>query len=191
MDFRRGFKSEANQIARELRHELGLGVAAPLNPWKLAEHLGILVVPLSTFKEESPGAFVQLARRDKGAFSAVTICCDYKRLIVVNDAHHLNRQASSLAHELAHILLWHKPARAVEGDDVREWNPEQEAEAHWLGGALLISEEAALQIVSKRQSVAAAASVYGVSHDMVTFRLGVTGARKRLARATGYRRGLQ
>ena len=33
---RRGFKTQANQIAREVRGELGLGPTDPLDPWKLA-----------------------------------------------------------------------------------------------------------------------------------------------------------
>ena len=190
MEFKRGFKSRANEIARENRQELGVGVASPLNPWKLAEHLAIRVVPLSSFRGEAREPVLQLARRDPSAFSAVTICRGYKRLIVINDSHHPNRQASSLAHELAHILLWHCPAQTFEEDGVREWNAEQESEAHWLAGALLISDEAALEIVRKRQSLRTAAAEYGVSQEMITFRLNVTGARQRVARARLYRRTL-
>ena len=38
---RRGFKTEANDIAREIRQELGLGLADPLDPWVLAAQLEI------------------------------------------------------------------------------------------------------------------------------------------------------
>src|SRR5579859_3730759 len=42
---RRGFKKEANEIALEIRAELGLGPRAPLDPWKLAQHLLIPLIP--------------------------------------------------------------------------------------------------------------------------------------------------
>jgi Zn-dependent peptidase ImmA (M78 family) len=108
-------------------------------------------------------------------------------LVVINDAHHRNRQASSLAHELAHIILCHVPAQAFGEDGLREWNPTQEREAEWLGAALLISEEAALDIVAKRMSSSTASALYRVSEDLVTFRIRVTGARIRVARASEYR----
>lgn len=176
----RGFKTETNRVARELRRELGLGNAAPLDPWKVSAHLDIPVVPLSTFRREARDAVAHVAREDGGTFSAATICRGSRRLIVVNDFQHPNRQRSSLAHELAHILLWHKPAQAFGVDGFREWNPQQEAEANWLGAALLVSEEATLDIVRKRHSVAAAAIAYKVSKDLLTFRIQVTGARKRV-----------
>ena len=47
---RRGFKTEANAIAREVRSELGLDPASPLDVWRLAEHLDILVLPLSSLR---------------------------------------------------------------------------------------------------------------------------------------------
>ena len=89
------------------------------------------------------------------------------------------RQASNIAHELAHSLLWHEPAPAFDGDGMREWNAEQEEEAQWLAGALLISEEAALSIVRRKLSLDDAAQLYGTSVDMVRGRINVTGARKR------------
>jgi hypothetical protein len=42
---RRGFKTEANDIAREIRGELGLRDVEPLDPWKLAAALEVRVIP--------------------------------------------------------------------------------------------------------------------------------------------------
>lgn len=179
MNLRRGFKSEANTIAREFRLELGLGVSAPLNPWRLAAHLEIPIAKLSSMRREAAQAVQQLTREDREAFSAVTVFHGYKRMIVVNDAHARSRQASSIAHELAHSLLWHDPAPAFGGDGLRQWNAEQEEEAQWLAGALLISEEAALSIVRRGLTLRRAAELYGTSIEMVRGRLNVTGARKR------------
>jgi len=179
MSLRRGFKAEANRVAREVRRELGVGAAAPLDPWNLAAHLGIPVEKLSSMKRDAPEAVKQFTRRDREAFSAVTIFSGYKRLIVVNDAHSRARQASSIAHELGHSLLWHDPAPALDANATREWNAQQEDEAQWLAGALLISEEAALTIARSKLSLAAAATSYGVSVDMIRGRVNVTGAHRR------------
>jgi Zn-dependent peptidase ImmA (M78 family) len=191
MELRRGFKSEAHRLAREIRQELGLGVAAPIDAWVLAKHLAIPVLRLSSFRENAPVAVRQLTQLDPSAFSACTVCLGYRKLVVLNDAHHPNRHASSLAHELAHILLWHTPSQSFGREGVREWNAAQEAEAEWFAGALLISDEAALEIVRTGKSTAEAAEAYGVSERMVTFRLNVTGARRRVARGyVGRRRHL-
>lgn len=179
MKLRWGFKSEANTIARDIRRELGLGVAAPLDPWQLAAHLDITVANVSSMRAEAEKAVLQFTRKDREAFSAVTVFHGYKRMIVVNDAHSHGRQASDIAHELAHSLLWHEPAPAFDGDGMREWNAEQEEEAQWLAGALLISDEAALSIVRRKLSLEDAAKVYGTSVDMMRGRINVTGARKR------------
>lgn len=177
---RRGFKTEANDIAREIRRELGLGLADPLNPWRLAEHLEIPVVELSQFNEVVPDCVHQFTRVAPADFSAVTVFSGPERLIVHNDSHSAGRQASDLAHELSHALLFHSPSPALDHRGCRHWDSELENEATWLSGALLISEEAALWIVRRGMMLEDAADHYGVSVDMVRYRTNVTGARKRV-----------
>ena len=46
MKLRRGFKKESEEIAVELRNELGLAPEAALCPWALAHHLEIPVYTL-------------------------------------------------------------------------------------------------------------------------------------------------
>jgi Zn-dependent peptidase ImmA (M78 family) len=183
MKLRWGFKSEANAIARDMRREMGLALTDPIDVWKLAAHLAIPVMKLSSLKAEAAEAVAQLTRRDPEAFSAVTVFHGCSRIIVVNDAHARTRQASNIAHELAHCLLWHDAGPMFDSDGLREWNAEQEEEAQWLAGALLISEEAALDIVQRGLSLPDAARHYGTSIDMVRGRINVTGARKRARQA--------
>jgi Zn-dependent peptidase ImmA (M78 family) len=188
VSLRRGFKKEANKIALEIRAELGLGPRAPLDPWKLAQLLLIPVIPLSSLARDAPEAFVRLTGIANSAFSAVTVFVGTRRGIVYNDAHTPGRQASDIAHELAHALLLHPP-RASVNSGTRDWNAEEEGEAAWLSGALLISDEAAIRIAKAAQPTALAATEYGVSEQMVIFRLGVTGARVRVERSKRYSRG--
>jgi len=180
---RRGFKTEANDTAREVRRELGLGLTDPLDPWQLAKYLDIPVVALSSFEAAAPKAVRCFLHVDCQVFSAVTVFNGSARLIVYNDAHHPGRQRSDIAHELSHALLLHPAKPAIDHRGCRDWDPEMEEEANWLAGALLVSEETALKIAREGFSLDRAARIYGVTRRMVQFRLNVTGAQIRVRRA--------
>jgi Zn-dependent peptidase ImmA (M78 family) len=183
---RRGFKTEANDIAREIRGELGLRDIEPLDPWKLAAALEIELVPLRSFREDARRAHRLFRVIDLKTFSAVTVFNGTERMIVYNDAHSRGRQASDITHELAHALLQHPPAPALDHRGCRNWDPALEEEADWLAGVLLITEVAALSIVQHGLSLEQAAVRYSVSKQMVQFRVNMTGARRRVRSARGY-----
>jgi len=184
---RRGFKTEANEIALEVRQEMKLRPTDPLDPLRLAEHLEIPVIPLSSLRREAPVMVRQFSRIDRSAFSAITVFEGTARVIVHNDSHSPGRQASNLAHELSHGLLLHPPRPALDGRGCRDWNQEQEHEATWLAGALLVPDQAALLIARQRLSLSQAADLYGVSEQMMKFRLSVTAAVVRVGRTRPYR----
>jgi Zn-dependent peptidase ImmA (M78 family) len=177
---RRGFKKEANSLARDVRKELGLELVAPLDPWKLAQYLEIPVWRLKDFRAEAPTAYRHFAQIKSSEFSAVTVFLGCQRVIVHNDAHSMGRQSSNLAHELSHALLLHPPAPALDSNGCRDWDKEREDEANWLAGTMLISEEAALKIARIGWSEREAATEYGVSDQMIRFRLNMTAARTRV-----------
>lgn len=182
MAYRRGFKTEANATAFETRAELSLAWTDPLDPRALADYLDIPVVALSEIVETVP-AVEHLLRSEPEAFSAVTVFCGTERTIVHNDGHHVGRQNSNLAHELAHGLLMHPPTPALDNRGCREWNQDTEDEAEWLAGALLVPEDATLAIARGRWTVPQAADHYSVSVGMIRFRVNVTGAVRRVSRS--------
>lgn len=187
MPLRHGFKSQAHQIAREVRRELGLDLADPINVVQLAAKLEIPLVPLTLLRVAEPEAVRHFTHVDTGAFSAVTLFKGRTRFVVYNDRHASTRRASDLAHEIAHALLQHPPHAALDNRGCRIWPADCEDEANWLGGALLVSEEAALSIARRQISRAEAASEYDVSEDMIQYRLNVTGAVKRASYARSWR----
>ena len=187
MGYRRGFKSEANATAREIRAEMGLRDLDKLDPWALAAHLLVPVEPLSDYARDAPQAVHHFSVADPGAFSACTVFDGARRKIVHNNAHLPGRQASNVTHELSHALLLHPPTPALDDRGCRQWNQDIEDEAQWLAGALLLTEDAALSIVRQGVSVSGAAEHFGISEQMVMYRLNVTGARTRVARARGLR----
>ncbi len=183
MELRRGFKTEANDYSREFRSELGLKAHEPLLAWRLAEHLGIPVVPLSEFEREISREVLYLKGQGQRSFSAVTVFDGSRRLIVHNDSHHRYRQSANIFHELGHGILQHPPMAPFSEIGCRNFNKEYEDEANWLGFALLISAEAALHIVRTGMAMEAAMAYYCASKDVVKMRLGVTGANKRMQRS--------
>lgn len=187
MGFRRGFKTEADGIAREIRQELGLNLTDRVDPLKLAEHLDIPVIPLSALRQEVPAIVRHFSRSDQSAFSAVTVFDGLRRVIVHNDSHSAGRRASNVAHEISHGLLLHPARPPLDGHGNRDWDREQELEADWLAGVILVPDEAALLIVRRGLNDAEGAELYGVSQPMMRFRLNMSGARIRVKRAARYR----
>jgi Zn-dependent peptidase ImmA (M78 family) len=177
MTFRRGFKSEANWLSRNVREELGIAPHLPICPWRLASHLDFPVLALSDFEKSEPDAVAYLqSLKGQRDFSAITIFNGPQRMIIHNDTHHTKRQAANIAHELAHGLLLHPPKPAFDAAGSRYYDHGVEEEANWLGPALLISEEAAMHIARMKLPIAKASDVYGASEELVRMRLNVTGA---------------
>ena len=177
---RRGFKAEANRLARQIRQDLGLNLVDPLDPRVLAQDLAIPLVPLSALKKDAPTVVRHFSQQASGAFSAMTMFYGTRRAILYNDSHSPGRQASDIAHELSHALLQHPPEVAIDHRGRRNWNQNLEDEATWLAGALLISDEAAIEIATIQMSTDVAAVAYGVSEQMIVWRLNVTAAVQRV-----------
>lgn len=184
---RRGFKAEAEDISREIRAELGLGALAPLDVWRVAQHLEIPLITLRPYEAFEPEAIRHFTSVESGAFSAMTLSDGSRRVIIYNDAHARTRQASDLAHEIAHALLQHRPHAALDDRGCRVWSAVYEEEADWLGGALLVPADAAVNIARLKTPLMTAASTYGVSPQMMQYRMNVTGAVRR-AELMGARR---
>jgi Zn-dependent peptidase ImmA (M78 family) len=188
MSFRRGFKTEANELTAEVRNELGLSLFDALDPHALAAWLEIPIVGLSDFLHQAP-AVRHLLEVETDVFSAVTVFAGTQRTIVHNDAHATTRQRSNLSHELAHGLLLHPPTPALDNNGCRHWNQDVEDEASWLAGALLVPEAATIAIAKGRWTTQGAASHFEVSQAMIRFRMNSTGAMRRIQRARGTKAG--
>ena len=176
-----GFRSRTNAIAREARASLGLAPTAPLSPWRLAAKMEIAVAPVSSFASKCSSAVSHLMTVDRKAFSAGTFRLAGKTLVVFNDANPEERQASDLAHELAHVILKHPMLPVLDERGCRHFDKNLEEQANWLGPALLISEEAALHIARLGWTVERAAIAYQVTEEVARFRLNVTAAYRRVA----------
>lgn len=176
MALRRGFKSEAEGIARGVRVDLGIGASQSVTPEMLADLLGI---EIRAGDELIPRRrFTELEKVQPGAFSACTFRPSADRVVVVyNPLSAKSRQRSDLAHELAHTLLEHELSRVEKLGDVTflSCDPTQEEEAAWLSGCLLLPRALLLLETRRGSDARDIAKKYGVSERMAQYRLGVTG----------------
>jgi Zn-dependent peptidase ImmA (M78 family) len=171
-----GFKAEAERLALEIRAEMGLAPEDRLDPRDLARHLGIPVASVRELGEDQARveSIKTLLGKDSG-FSALTVCAGTRRLIVYNQRHPPGRRASSLAHELAHILLEHPPVTDVGRDGRRLWDVSLEAEADWQAGALLVPREGALAWLRRERGLNGGERHFGVSRALFLWRVYETG----------------
>ena len=183
MTLRRGFKSEAASLAKEVRNELRLKPRDRMDPFVLAQHLEIPVLALSELEAEVGGARFFLFD-DPGSFSAVTVFDGLRRMIAYNDSHSKARQNSDLSHELSHGLLLHKPTPALDmTTGCRILNSVVEEEADWLAGELLVTKEMALAVAHGQFTKREAQLRLGVSEPMLRWRMNMTGANRIAKRA--------
>jgi IrrE N-terminal-like domain len=168
LEFRRGFKAEANRIAIRVRETMGLAAIDPVEVCALFE---IDLIKLSEVDGDCPF----LLDRRSSYLSAVTVPCGFRTAIVHNDAHHPYRRRSNISHELAHCFLGHKctPPLTPSGERARDGGIE--AEANFLAGTLLMTNDAAIHVVGQGL-VSAAQGIYGISRPMLDYRLRVSGA---------------
>lgn len=183
---RRGFKALAERNALAARLALGLTSIVAFDPWKFADHLGVVVLKFADL-ELTTEAVQQLTQTDDESWSAMTLQEEGTFAIVVNPAHALTRQRVDLMHELAHIELKHAPAR-VEVSKLgvlllSDYSEEQEQEADWHAAAFLVPREGLVEMRSRNESVTQIATHYGVSEAVCEWRLRMTGVDVQMRRA--------
>ena len=171
MSFQRGFKSRANRIALDIRDKLGLDSTDPIDPEEVCKLFEIELIKLSSYDL----GVQSLINGKLGSFSAMIIPCGLQTAIVHNDNHHPYRRRSNICHELAHCFLGHKHTPLLTEEGERVHHGSIEAEANFLGGCLLVPNEAAIFIV-KTGLISSAKEVYGVSQSMLEYRLRMSGA---------------
>ena len=183
---RRGFKAWSERTSAEYRRALGITPTSALDPHRLAEHLGVRVTSAERIPTLSKQSLHQLTVEDRESWSAVTLSHGDQRLVILNSGHSLVRQTSSLVHELAHIILNHSSDSTRLTDEGllfrNSYNKEQEDEADWLAGCLLVPREGLLRAYRTTQSSDRIANWFGVSGRMIGWRLSKTGVSRQMHR---------
>lgn len=181
---RRGFKANAEKKSLALREEIGINVKEPLDCYKLGNHLGITIVPLTKFQELGlSSSQLKLFGKDNGykEFSATILDTPHGYLMIYNHFHSKARIKSSMAHETAHVVCDHKFSSVEYGFGlIREFPKEQEEEADWLAGCLVLPRNSIVWAVREGMNQSEMASHFGISPQMVRWRYNLTGIAKQV-----------
>lgn len=178
---RRGFKADAERLAAKVRDEMGLGISDPLDAIELAGHIGVAVRPADELT--TLAKLRALEELQPGAFSACTFQVNGRSTVVYSPLASKGRTQSDIAHEIAHILLGHE-VKAVEtlgGVSFFTCDADEEQEANWLAGCLLLPRALLVDAARRGLDSAAIARDYAVSEQMAAFRLRTTGVTRQIA----------
>ncbi len=189
---RRGFKAWCENAAADYRAALRLRLEEPLNPEDLAAHLGVMVWRPEDVPELPINSLQQLTIHDRDSWSAVTLRLSNTNLTIVNSTHPPTRQRSSLAHELAHLILDHEPDRIDLSPAghllLSSFEREQEDEANWLSATLLVPRAGLRVAYQSTRDSQTLADHFRVSLDMMNWRLRMTGIAKQVRHASNWSR---
>lgn len=182
----KGFKSSCESVSHQLRKKLELKETDPLDPYLLAKYLNIKIITPKEIPGLTDHDLKILLNDGSDSWSAVTLSINGQQTIILNSSHSPARTSSDLMHEISHILLGHTPSAI----DVTEegllmlniFNSEQEKEADWMSGTLLLPREALVLIKRKKWDSQITKSIYKVSDHMLNFRLNITGVNAQFSR---------
>jgi hypothetical protein len=185
--FRRGFKSQCERRAVEFRRDLQLAEHDALSAIALAHSLDVVVWSTTDVEGMSLSHLEALNDPFDDSWSAFTLRISNRHLIVTKDVPSKGRLNSVTMHELSHIILGHNLAEAMTTDDgalvPASFDQVQEQEADWLGSALLLPRPALVKVLYENRTQASVCEEYGVSADMLRWRLRMTGVEFQLKRS--------
>lgn len=181
---RRGFKAGAEKRALQIRSDLSVNPTDKICPWRLAESLGVIVLNVAE-TDLAEQHRTRLLVEDPDSWSGLSLVDDGTHIVVLNETHPRTRQAATLSHELAHIILDHRPSEITASATglylLSDYSEDQEAEADWLGAAMLLPQEALLDLRTRGKTFSEIAAMYGVSDELCIWRCRMTGIEKRLS----------
>jgi Zn-dependent peptidase ImmA (M78 family) len=181
---RRGFKTQAERISTTIRQEHGCSNDEPAPLDKVAKSLNIDIIPADELVERS--RLEELQELQPDAFSAATFPGpNGRKVIVYNPIASEGRSRSNQAHELAHVILDHnvRTIERVGGLSFLTCDVEQEEEADWLAGCLLLPRELLVKSAYKGMGAEEIAATYKTSEPMARFRLNASGVLVQVGRA--------
>jgi Zn-dependent peptidase ImmA (M78 family) len=176
----RGFKTRAEGIADDTRRKLGLRPSQPMDTSLLAAH-----VDATLRSAEDLTSIAKLRTLDEiqsGAFSACTFDIGDRHVIIYNPLSSLGRRNSDIAHEVAHLLLNHtmNTVETVGSLSFFTCDAEQEQEANWLAGCLLLPRRLLFNLANRGMSAVQIAEHCELSVPMAEYRLRTTGVARQL-----------
>ncbi|HEX8197857.1 MAG TPA: ImmA/IrrE family metallo-endopeptidase [Pyrinomonadaceae bacterium] len=182
----RGFKAWAERTSLILRKELEIKSDEQLNLAKLAEYLNVKIWTPNDIPGITDDVITELLEVSPNNWYGIGLQFGKQGIVIYNPKQSARRQASDIAHELAHFLLEHQPAKLILSSNepleevwMRSFDQKQEDEANCLAWSLLLPRDGLIRSLH-RMTEAEIAEHYGVSEQLVKFRINSTGIKKQI-----------
>lgn len=172
----KGFTGKAERLAEGLRNQLQVHPCGHLCAFRLADYLGVSVCEATDY-----GIEPEWIKRLTGWSGLYLINQFNEKIIIHNTYHPTGRQQSTIMHELAHLVCEHPlPTDTIlpELPFLRRYNPQHEQEAEYLGATLQITRKGLVWAMRRSMSLTQIAEYYRASHEMVDYRLNISGVSK-------------
>lgn len=165
--------------ASTLRQELGLHPLHPFDPRSVTARYGVKLVQLDDLTALSPEDRSHLALVDARVWSGAGLPLpDKTMLVILHPKQTVERERITIMEEIAHAYFNHCPTKlstTAGGMMRREYHPDTEKQAYWTAAATLLPSKVISMGVWKRQPIEDLAKAYGVSTELVLFRIKILG----------------
>ncbi|MBK7995936.1 MAG: ImmA/IrrE family metallo-endopeptidase [Blastocatellia bacterium] len=169
------------RIALKIRDLAATPLDRALDPWQLAPKVKLKVVDinqLSKLSEETRKILLKKNSKDWSGATTMPLPNGW-RLVFINPGHSRERQVATLMEEVSHVVLRHSPSLIKTPDEqtdqtqFRDFNKSQEEAAYGVGSAALIPYYILRLSITRGISIDRIAQKFGVSEDLVLFRIKV------------------
>lgn len=169
------------RIALKIRDLAATPLDRALDPWQLAPKVKLKVVDINHLSKLSEEARKILLKENSKDWSGATTMPlpNGWRLVFINPVHSRERQVATLMEEVSHVVLRHSPSliktpgEQTDQTHFRDFNKAQEEAAYGVGSAALIPYYILRLSVTRGISIDRIAQKFGVSEDLVLFRIKV------------------
>ena len=178
---KRGFKAQAERLAKEYREQLNIHPCGPLCAFKLANHLKVPIYDVKEIVTQTND--LKIFSGGNGGdceWSALTMTTEIGNTIIIHNAFHSPaRQQSNVMHEIAHILCKNELIEPETDFTIpmgmRFFDEVQEEEAKCLGATLQLASPCLLWAKKRNMTNEEIAAYFNASLEMVNYRINITG----------------
>jgi transcriptional regulator with XRE-family HTH domain len=168
-------KPEMEDMAEEFRADLGVGPDEALDSLRIRVNDVAVFVP-ADIKEIDQQCKVHLTGVAASMWSAMSVPIDLENdrwAILRNDNHTIERQRVTYLEECWHIMLGHKLTKIAKITDSygRTYDSAEEHDAYYLAAASLLPKAAVSRCVGKGEGSDVIALKFGVSQQLVEYRI--------------------
>jgi Zn-dependent peptidase ImmA (M78 family) len=187
---RYGFKAEAERISASLRADVNITLSEKIDAKHFLRERGIIIWTPQDVPGVAEKSLKQLLENDPDSWSGITIKEGETHLVIINPTHPKTRLENTLMHEWSHTYLKHKPKRIDISETglilISDYEKEFEDEADWLAGAMLVPRDGLLAHRKSGKTPQQIADIYGVSKELLNWRLRMTGIERQLKSFKNY-----